>query len=739
MSKEKVILYKLKLFLFFTFVIIFLGNMLPIKANAEPIKNFTNVENTINTKTYKMGNDLSFKGVFSGHSWYFNINKWWNVNFVEAHIQFSINQLVDSKKDAYIVLSINNVNFYSKKIYYDEKTEIQDIKLNIPKDLLLSGSNELKVETYSRISDLPCIDDVNIANWITLKGDSNVKVNFNNVIADNKICNFPYPYLNEDDEDNVYTNIVIPNEYSDGELSAALLLNSYLGKMYENGDYHGEILKYDDFSKKKSQNVIYIGNYDILPKEISISNNVENEDCVIEVLNSPYSTDENRKMLLLLSNNNESLLKGVKTLMNNDIVFQLDKDTFIVDKNLKENMKSKEENGRITFKDIGSNEINLKGQFRRSATLNYSLPKNRVLSSGDKIKLFMRYSENLDFNKSLVTIYMNNTPIGSKKLEKDKANGDELELAIPDDVKLSSYMELTIAFDLEMENSYCEKRQEEMPWALVSGDSYIYTGLTDIDNYYFSTYGAPFIKDRTYNDTLVVLPDNLTSQDLTYIGRVFAYLGKDLYYNTGSLKAIRSSRINGEEKDSNIVVYGTPENNKLIKKLNNNLWFKYDEAYSNFLSNEKLFLTEPFSSEISTFQLDISPYNLQKAMLVITSPNEEILRNSLEYLSSSKKIYELSGDCAVIDQYGNIKTYKMKKEVSKPIYQKINSLDSRVKGLLGIATLFLIFIIISIIMYFLKNNSMERGNSILTSKLKKIGRKYSKGIREKENDKFKDK
>lgn len=216
-----------------------------------------------------------------------------------------------------------------------------------------------------------------------------------------------------------------------------------------------------------------------------------------------------------------------------------------------------------------------------------------------------------------------------------------MELAIPDDVKLSSYMELTIAFDLEMENSYCEKRQEEMPWALVSGDSYIYTGLTDIDNYYFSTYGAPFIKDRTYNDTLVVLPDNLTSQDLTYIGRVFAYLGKDLYYNTGSLKAIRSSRINGEEKDSNIVVYGTPENNKLIKKLNNNLWFKYDEAYSKFLSNEKLFLTEPFSSEISTFQLDISPYNLQKAMLVITSPNEEILRNSLEYLSSSKKYMNL--------------------------------------------------------------------------------------------------
>ncbi|MBN1071283.1 hypothetical protein DVV81_08890, partial [Clostridium botulinum] len=62
-----------------------------------------------------------------------------------------------------------------------------------------------------------------------------------------------------------------------------------------------------------------------------------------------------------------------------------------------------------------------------------------------------------------------------------------------------------------------------------------------------------------------------------------------------------------------------------------------------------------------------------------------------------------------------------------------------VKGLLGITILFLIFIIISIIMYFLKNKSIEKGNSIVTSKLKKIGRKYSKGINEKEDDKSKNK
>ncbi|AOR23545.1 cellulose biosynthesis cyclic di-GMP-binding regulatory protein BcsB [Clostridium taeniosporum] len=707
MNKYNTILYKLKFFIFFILIFLFIGNIISIKVSAKPIKRLTNIESVDNTKTYTMGNDLSFKGVFSSHSWYFNINKWWSVNNVETNIRFSINQLVDAEKDAYIVLSVNNVNFYSQKIYYDSNNRVQKININIPNDLIRDGSNEIKVETYSRISDLPCIDDVNMANWITIKGDSNVKVNFNNVIADSNISNFPYPYLKENDEETQQPCIVIPNNYSDGELTAALLLNSYLGKLYQSGDYYGEILKYDDFSRTSSKNVIYIGNYQDIPQELNL-NDTDRENAALKVINSPYTKDKSKKMLLILSDNDELRLKTVKTLMNKEIVFQLNSDTFIIDKNLEEENKIQDEDGKITFKDMGSNEVYLKGQFRRSATLNYSLPKNRALSVGDKIKLFMRYSENLDFNRSLVTVYINNTPIGSKKLEKVKANDDEAEFIIPDDVKLSGYMELTVAFDLELENSYCEKRQEETPWALVRGDSYIYTGLDDINNYYFSTYGTPFIKDRKYNDVLLILPDNLTSEDLTSIGRVFSYLGKDIYYNNGVLKTIRSSKINGEEKDSNIIVYGTPKNNNVIKKLNNNLWFKYDDTYLKFLSNEKLFLTDPFSREIATFQLDVSPYNVQKSMLVITSPDEHILRNSLEYLSSSKKIYNLNGDSAVIDQYGNIKTYKMKEEISKPIYKNVASLDSKAKGLLGISALFIIFIIISIVMYYLKNRSIEK-------------------------------
>ncbi|GAA0076299.1 cellulose biosynthesis cyclic di-GMP-binding regulatory protein BcsB [Clostridium sp. CTA-5] len=713
MSNQGKSTYKIKLVLILLIIVII--NIIPLRIKADTIKNSDNIEKELNIKTYNLGNDVSFKGVFSSHNWYFKINKWWNINSVYAEIKLSVNQLLDKDRDAYIVISANNSPFYSQKIYYDDKNEIQNIKVNIPKDMIVYGSNELKVESYSRISDLPCVDDVNTANWITIKGDSNISVNFNNIISDNKISNFPYPYLKDNNEDSSSTCIVIPNEYTDGELSAALLLNSYFGKIYDNGDFNGKIYKYNDFINEGIYNGVYIGNYDNIPKEISLSSD-DKDSCTIKVLNSPYTNKQNMKMLLVICNNNDNLTKGIKTLMNKELIYQLNNDFFIVNKSLEEQDKILDESEKITFKDMGVNEINLKGEFRRSATLNYSLPKNRKLSSGDKVKIFMRYSQNLDFDRALVTIYINETPIGSKKLEKEKCNNDELELIIPDDIKESNYMNLKIAFDLEMFNSYCEKRQGEIPWALVNGDSYLYTGLNNITNYYFSTYGTPFIKDRMYNDALIILPDNLTSEDLTEIGKVFSYLGKDVHYNNGNLKAIRNSNLKGEEKENNIIIYGTPENNIIIKNLNNYLWFKFNDTYSKFLSNEKLVLTDPFSSKISIFQLDVSPYNSQKAMLMITSPNEKILRDSLQYLSSASKIYELNGDSVVIDEYGNIKTYKIKKDIEAPTYSKVALLKDKDKGILIIMVLFLIFGVISGILYYLKYKSLSKGKRLVQNK-----------------------
>ncbi|MCE5221609.1 MAG: cellulose biosynthesis cyclic di-GMP-binding regulatory protein BcsB [Clostridium sp.] len=668
-----------------------------------------NIEQNVNTKSYNLSNDVIFTGAFSSYSTYFNVDEWWKNTKVEAQVNFCINQLIEENQKAYIKLSVNGTPFYSQGIFYKSYSEEQQIKVAIPEELLKVHSNQLKIETYLRTSELSCVDDVNLANWFVIKKSTNIKATFNNIISNNKISDFPYPFLkNQDNNQNLNDlSIVIPDDYSDSELSAAFILNSYLEKLNDTYENKITIVKYSDFAKNENTNGIFIGGYNNLKNEFGVESS-KNTDCLIKVLNSPYSANKNNKTMVILCDDNDNLIKGIKTLQNKELVYQLDSDTFNVTSDFKEETVPKIVSGKVAFKDIGISEIQLKGSFRRESTISYSIPKNRIFSQRDKIKLFMRYSENLDFEKSLVTVYINNTPIGSKKLEKEKCSQDEVELKLPNDVSNTNYLDIKIAFDLELTNSYCEKRQEEMPWALVTGDSYLYLGNNDINDYYFSTYSAPFVKDEMFNDTAMIVPDALSSDEINSLGKVVGYLGKDVAYNNGDFKVVRSSAVSDSDKKKNIIIYGMPKTNKLISTINDELWFKYDENYSKFLSNEKLVLTDSFSSTISNFQLDISKFNDQKAMLVLTSPDSEILKNSLSYLSSATMVAKLNGDCAIIDKYGDIKTYKMKKETQKPAYEKLEALDGNAKAVLIIAGLFVIFVASATALYFFKNNKNSK-------------------------------
>ncbi len=672
---------------------------------AEPKENF--LGNNIYSKSEIINSDIIFKGVFSNYSFYFNVDKWINVESLTSNININVNQLVDSSKESYITFSLNGVPFYSKDIIYDESKKTQNIKVDIPLDNIKEGANEFKIEGYCRISDEPCVDDVNIANWIVIKKDSSVDIKYKERVVDNKIMNFPYPFIKASNNND--TKIVIPNDYSDYDLQRAFLLSSYLvGNNTINNKI--EIIKYNDLKKKDNDsNIIYLGSKDSIPSEINnMFSDLEGLDlsssAVIRLGNSPYTNDKDISKLMVITSEDESYnLKAINLLRNDDLISQIDSDKFIVTKDINEIMKVDEVKNIVSLKDMGINELQFKGLFRSESTISYFIPKNRVISDGGKIKLNFRYSDNLDFDKSLLTVYINNSPIGSKKLEKENALNDNLEITIPSNAIANNYVEIKLAFDLELPNTYCERREEEMPWAVISGDSYINYATENSNGYFFDKYPAPFVVDNRFNDVLLSVPDTMSSEELTLLGDIFEIIGTEISNNTGNLEVARYSNLNEREKDKNLIIYGTPKNNELIKDVNNNLWFKYDENYDKFIGNEKLFLTEDFNSNISIFQLDISPYNKQRAMLVLTSPNKDILIKSLRYLGDNNKLINLSGDSVIVDKYGEIRTFKFKEDIKTPIYEKFIKLESNSKLIIGLLVLIAIFIGLSVFMFYSKN------------------------------------
>lgn len=687
-------------------LILVVSFIIPVNiATAFPKKSYTYTNETYTNKI-ELNSNISFDGVFDSYRWIFNSNSKEGTERVTLNLEIEVTDVLSDKIKSYLTFSLNGSQFYSMEIK-KKNGEPQALTVNLPSYLLKDGSNEVKVEGYLRISSESCTDDYNTANWLVLRGKSNIELVEKAKIYGNEIMEFPYGLSERYDSNN---KIIIPDKYTDGELSSALKFQTLLGEI--NGS--GEIVKWSDKGDLSKSNVIFIGSKLEGESSLSIINNdikdLElDKEAYIGVNNSPFSTRSDLKLISIISNSESELESAIKFLMKKDIYGQVSSSSIFVNSRLNLDKEIKPLSSIITLEELGVSEMKVEGLFRKEVKIGYALPKNRKLSPGDKLELNLRYSENLDFDRSLFTVYINNTPIGSKKLEREKANNDNISIVIPKDVLNTSYVEVKLAYDLNLKDVDCKKNQYEQPWALVTGDSYIQINSRNTNEFYFNNYPTPFVQDWDINDTLFIIPDNLPSKDLTALGNMANLMGKSMRYNLGKIGALSIGNLKDEHKDNNIIVYGTPNNNKLIKDLNNSLWFKYDKDWSKFLSNEKLYLMDDYAKNIATFQLDYSSYSSGKFMLVLTSPNEELLTKSLVYLGKETEVYKLHGDGAVVDIDGNVRSFKYKESEDAPMYEQIKGLEDGEKTLLIILGLIFIFIIVAVVLYLNKNRDTLKG------------------------------
>lgn len=687
-------------------LILVVSFIIPVNiVTAFPKNSYTYTNETYISKI-ELNSNITFHGVFDSYRWIFNTKSKEGTERVTLNLEIESTDVLADKVKSYLTFSLNGSEFYSMEIN-KRNGEPETLTINLPGYLLKDGSNEVKIEGYLRCSDEPCTDDYNTANWLVLGGKSNIELVEKAKVYGNKIIEFPYGLAESYDSNN---KIIIPDKYTDGELSSALKFQTLLGGINGNG----EIVKWSDRGDLSKSNVIFIGSKEEGESNLPIiSNDIKDlpldNEAYIGVNNSPFSTRSDLKLISIISNSETELESAIKFLMNKDIYGQVSSSSIFVNSKLDLDKEIKPVSSIITLEELGVSEMKVEGLFRKEVKIGYALPKNKKLSPGDKLELNLRYSENLDFDRSLFTVYINDTPIGSKKLEREKANNDNISIVIPKDVLNTSYLEIKLAYDLNLKGVECEKNQHEQPWGLVTGDSYIQINSRNTNEFYFNNYPAPFVQDWDINDTMFIVPDNLPSKDLTALGNMANLMGKGMRYNLGKIGAVSIGNLKDEHKDNNIIVYGTPNNNKLIKELNDSLWFKYDKDWSKFLSNEKLYLMDDYAKNIATFQLDYSSYSNGKFMLVLTSPNEELLTKSLVYLGKETEVYKLYGDGAVVDIDGNVRNFKYKESEESPIYEQLKGLEDGEKTLLIILGLIFGFIIVATVLYLNKNRDTLKG------------------------------
>jgi hypothetical protein len=649
---------------------------------------------------------VTLKGVFGSNDYYFSVNKNWNLKIVTLHLDITQSQIIDSKELSTMTIYLNSEPIQSLDL---KKYMSNHCAIDLPLDIsdIKSGVNSIRIQVYRRMTDNSCVDDDSNANWVNIYGDSGVNINYIDAAPVMSIAQYPYPFFKMQQNSKLSTVVTVPDNAGAVEMQSALELDSAFGRYAGSSDISLTTSFFSSLAAKNQNNIIYIGKPSDTPKELLnyFPNGTDfSTGAAIKMIKSPY--DNGHVMLLIVAQNDSDLTRAVKFLDNDSLVAQVQSNYCFLNRSVDVLTKDQPQSSNFSFSSLGSNGIYVAGPNLQSAELAIKFPKNRVVDGQSKLNLNYRYSDNLDFKRASVNVYINDIPVGSKSLTQAKANGDTLSLTIPNDALKGNYFNLRITFDLETAGDGCVTRQQDMPWAYVVPDSSIDLPTTKVLTNLFDNFPNPFVRDNQWNNTLFVLPKQVNSEDLNDAGMVSVMMGHEINSNHGSLQVAVGNTTSKNLALNNLFVIGTPLRQNLITSNNASLYFKYDSGFNYFVSNEKLELLPDYSKTLVSFQLLNSPYNSNLAMFVLTSPDSDSLTNEIAAFFQPSKFSTLIGDGALIDPNGNIQSYRFKKEtVTRPEFWS-TSINANTRIFMIVASFVLLLIVITLILFRRKNKKM---------------------------------
>lgn len=657
------------------------------------------------TESYKISfitADTSMSGVMATRQDFFQIPSYWNVSSVIVNVDYMVSQLADKDRSS-VTLAINGVAFYSFRP--DRAVEKkQRLSVTIPRELLAEGTNTLStvgsIETI--VNDQICSPDEERDNWLQLYSSSSVDVRYVSKPLDGSIRDFNERFTGLDTGSKSLNTIAVPKQAAPSELEAAIYALSGFAKANTLQDKTIPLLAFDDEYYAGKKLVTAVALYDQLPSGLKTAVGTPdlNGKGLIQLVR------QGEQWTLVVTAKDEALLvKASRLVANQALMAQLDSDRKIVDESTDVSTPVVNISRNVVLTEAGDE---LKGPRHQEKAYFVSLPANRSIADASKISLDFRYAKNLDFDRSMMTVLINNTPIGSKKLTEELANGDSITLPIPKNLDISGNFSVVVAFDLELKNAVCVQNQNQMPWAFVTKDSMLQLNTKDRTELLFNNYPYPFLRDGAFNQVAVVLPKESDSYTYRTVANLFNLLGQYAEGNTGDVLFYNDDVAADVLKARNVIAIGTFQSNKVIRDHNDALYFKYDANGAGLQSNEKMSIDSDYGKRIGTLQLIDSPYEAGHGLLAVTGADSEYYYLASKLVASQGTVWKVFGDGVSTDKDGNINAFRFKKEAEPEQSSVISNVMERTDVLSFVIAAALVMVLVLVSLIFLARKYRRR-------------------------------
>jgi hypothetical protein len=652
------------------------------------------------------GTDSSLKGT-SSRQQFFEVMDYWNVEDLRINLHFQISQITEDQVSS-VTLSLNGSPFYTFRPSLGNNGE-QQLTIPAPKSFLNKGTNTLSIQGYLRTTinnDQVCAVDNTPDNWLHLFNTSSVSVVYSPKALTGGISDFSKRFSGIDMIKGNKSLLAVPENGTSVELEAAAYALSGYAKANTLNDRTIPLLPYRMDTLKDKEAVVFVAMYDRLPANLKAALTPPSDmetHALIQLVNK-----ETQPTLVVTSGDENLLIKAGRLLANGQLTSQISSDQKVVDDTTEVATPPLSLSSNITFTETGDK---LTGPYHQEQTYFVSLPSNRSIADSGKISLDLRYAQNLDFDRALVTVSINDTPIGSKKLSKELANGDSLNLAVPQSLNISGNFSVKVAFDLELPSAICTPNTDQMPWAYIGKDSMMHLNTKDRTDLLFNNYPYPFLRDGIYNHVAVVLPQEMDDYAFRSLSNVFNLLGQYAGGNTGDIYFYKDSVSAAKLKNNNVIAIGSYKNNKVIRDHNDKLYFQYNGDGTRIRSNEKMSIEDSYGGQIGTLQLIESPYEAGRGLLAVTGVRSEDYYDASRLIASEKDKWRVFGDGVVADKDGNVSAYRFKTvsgaQKDSVVQQVLERGD--VLGFVAAVVLVIALVLVSLILL-LRKHMKKRGD-----------------------------
>lgn len=637
--------------------------------------------------------ETSLQGGIESFHHYFNIEPYWNMKSIQFVLDYKATPFMENEVSS-VTLLMNGTPFHSFRpdTGGDQR---HSMKFDVPVELLQRGANALTIQGDIRTRGASNLNAC-YANgrdiWLNVLAPSRLVMHYDIMPMENSIRDFMSRFNGLDTVSEDRNAVVIPNDSAALELTAATYA---LAGLARENPLKDKVLPLFELGSSKIGNrdfQLIISLYEHLTDELKnqITEDELNGKALFKVIQS-----EHINRLVVTALEAELLIYAGRMIANQPLMEQIDAPSKVIDLTTYIDTPVLDISRNLQLTSTG-NQLN--GERHQVQEYYINMPSNRSIAEASKLKLRFRYAKNLDFERALVTVYLNDIPIGSKKLRMENADNDELNLHIPKNTNISGSFSVRVAFDLEIPNDTCIEDRNQMPWAYVDKESMLQLNTSERADLLFNNYPYPFIRDGGFNQVAIVLPFKRDVYLLSSLANVIHLLGQYMQTNTGNVQVYTGDVSHEELQGKQIIAFGTFEDNQIIQQHNESLYFQYDKITGGFNSNEKMTIDNEYGMKTGTLQLINSPYNERNGMLIVTGAKSELVFLASQLISIERMLWSIHGDGVLTDLDGKLHVYRFKKSAAADEPGVIDQLRERpdVVRYIVISVLVLILILVSL-------------------------------------------